>query len=78
MFKVKTEYLLKLLILQMWRLLGRSEVRKCKNKNRERILNAAIIILVHSNFVNSMHQERSKCVYKQVQEPAVTQRCTFQ
>ena len=61
-FKIKDGYGLELLTKETMKLLGRTENKITKDKNRENVPHLEIIevVLVHCNIVNNDHQQDSR------------------
>ena len=64
-FKIKDGYGLELLTKETMKLLGRTENKITKDKNRENVPHLEIIevVLVHCNIVNNDHQQDSRVLY---------------
>ena len=64
-FKIKTGHYLKLLTSETVKLLGSTENKTTRNKNRENIsyLEIKEVILVHCNIVNKDYQQDSRVVF---------------
>ena len=64
-FKTKTRYYLEFLPPKTMKLLGSTESKKTKDKNREQVphLEVAEIVLVHCNIINNNYQQDSRILY---------------
>ena len=64
-FKIKTGYYLKLLTLEIMKLLGSTKSEITKDKNGEHVPNLEIteVVLVHCNIVNNDYQQDSRVLY---------------
>ena len=65
MFKVKTEYYLKLLTSETVKLCGSAKSEITKNENGKNVSNLEIIevVLGHCNIVNNNNQQNSRTLY---------------
>ena len=64
-FKIKSGYYLELLTTETMKLLGSTESKIAKNKNRENVphLEVAELVLVHCNLANNDYQQDSRILY---------------
>ena len=64
-FKIKNGYYLELLTPETMKLLGSTESKITKHKNRENVPHLEIVelVLVHCNLVNNDYQQDSKILY---------------
>ena len=64
-FKIKSGYYLELLTTETMKLLGSTESKIAKNKNRENVphLEVAELVLVHCNLANNNYQQDSRILY---------------
>ena len=64
-FKIKSGYYLELLTTETMKLLGNTESKIAKNKNRENVphLEVAELVLVHCNLANNNYQQDSRILY---------------
>ena len=64
-FKIKTRYYLGLLTPETMKLLGSTESKITKDKNRKNVLHLEIVqlVLVHCNLVNNDYQQDSRILY---------------
>ena len=64
-FKIKTEHTLELLTFETMKLLGSTENKIAKDKNRKNVPHLEIteVVIVHCNLVNSDYQQDSRVLY---------------
>ena len=64
-FKIKNGYYFELLTLESMKLLGSTENKITKDKNRENVPHLEIVelVLVHCNLVNDNYQQDSRILY---------------